>query len=446
MTYIQRIGLTAVFGALLGALVIGSLLVSSEREAAVSYIVQGRDLAGVRAAVEAVGGEITHELGIIKAVGTELTERQVEALREMPNVRRVYANSGVRTSVVDSTSTAAEDGLPLCADLAGSPTVLFDGRKVIWPIVNAGASDAYIESAELRWPVANGELDKLKRDGANFDAFSSPVPGTSYGTIQPGDSDGRINDGDVGELFMEFSNDALADHKEYWIEVRFASGCRLVYAPREDLALGTAAEADSLECTSVAGAPTLKLGGDTLEWEITNSTPEDIYIESVSALWPSGNGNLIELKRDGNHLYRAPTPAPAVYVNDFSPWWEGNDSDARIDHDSHKKLVLKFQNDISADPTAYEMRVFFRNGCHVNYPPPAGALYVGDSDKKARRSYLPALVGASDLHWHGIDGQGVGVAGVAWRLLLLGLLPELVRGVEVWGREGMETAMNNFNR
>ncbi|MBT8397304.1 MAG: aminoacyl-tRNA hydrolase [Gemmatimonadetes bacterium] len=30
--------------------------------------------------------------------------------------------------------------------------------------------------------------------------------------------------------------------------------------------------------------------------------------------------------------------------------------------------------------------------------------------------------------------------------VILGLLPELVRGVEVWGIEGMETAMNNFNR
>jgi hypothetical protein len=30
--------------------------------------------------------------------------------------------------------------------------------------------------------------------------------------------------------------------------------------------------------------------------------------------------------------------------------------------------------------------------------------------------------------------------------VVLGLLPELVRGVEVWGREGMETAMNSFNR
>jgi PTH1 family peptidyl-tRNA hydrolase len=30
--------------------------------------------------------------------------------------------------------------------------------------------------------------------------------------------------------------------------------------------------------------------------------------------------------------------------------------------------------------------------------------------------------------------------------VILGLLPELVRGVEVWGIEGIEAAMNSFNR
>ena len=30
--------------------------------------------------------------------------------------------------------------------------------------------------------------------------------------------------------------------------------------------------------------------------------------------------------------------------------------------------------------------------------------------------------------------------------VILGLLPELVRGVEAWGIEGVETAMNSFNR
>ena len=37
-------------------------------------------------------------------------------------------------------------------------------------------------------------------------------------------------------------------------------------------------------------------------------------------------------------------------------------------------------------------------------------LVSGDSDKRAKRSYISTLVGADDLHWQGIDGQGVGVA------------------------------------
>ena len=30
--------------------------------------------------------------------------------------------------------------------------------------------------------------------------------------------------------------------------------------------------------------------------------------------------------------------------------------------------------------------------------------------------------------------------------MVLGLLPELVKGVEVWGNEGVEVAMDRFNR
>jgi hypothetical protein len=30
--------------------------------------------------------------------------------------------------------------------------------------------------------------------------------------------------------------------------------------------------------------------------------------------------------------------------------------------------------------------------------------------------------------------------------VILGLLPELVKGVEVWGSGGIEAAMNGFNR
>ena len=46
-----------------------------------SYIVQAQSLAMARTSVQQVGGTITHELGIIEAVGAQLTVAQADALR-----------------------------------------------------------------------------------------------------------------------------------------------------------------------------------------------------------------------------------------------------------------------------------------------------------------------------------------------------------------------------
>ena len=54
-------------------------------------IVQGSDLTAAATAVAEVGGQITHRLGIIDAVGADLTPPQVGALAERPEVR-VYPN------------------------------------------------------------------------------------------------------------------------------------------------------------------------------------------------------------------------------------------------------------------------------------------------------------------------------------------------------------------
>ena len=43
-------------------------------------------------AVEAVGGRVTHELGIIRAVGADLTPKQLAALRDHADVRRIFDN------------------------------------------------------------------------------------------------------------------------------------------------------------------------------------------------------------------------------------------------------------------------------------------------------------------------------------------------------------------
>ncbi len=70
--------------------------VSSEK--ARSYIVQGSDMATVSEKVRQVGGEITHELNIINAVGTNLTNTQQQTLKDLDGIKRIYENRQVKSS------------------------------------------------------------------------------------------------------------------------------------------------------------------------------------------------------------------------------------------------------------------------------------------------------------------------------------------------------------
>ncbi|MCP4309320.1 MAG: hypothetical protein GY788_31485, partial [bacterium] len=81
-----------------------------------TYIVQGASLADAKAAVAAVGGEITHELGIIRSVGARLSKTQSVLLAETDGVRRLYSDrtldlsaSSVTHSVADNFDQAAFD-------------------------------------------------------------------------------------------------------------------------------------------------------------------------------------------------------------------------------------------------------------------------------------------------------------------------------------------------
>lgn len=60
-----------------------------------SFIVQGLDLDSARTAVHKVGGTIVRELGIIKAVNARLTDEQMQQVRQLEGIRRVYLDGKV---------------------------------------------------------------------------------------------------------------------------------------------------------------------------------------------------------------------------------------------------------------------------------------------------------------------------------------------------------------
>jgi hypothetical protein len=74
------------------------LLVVGTKPSTSSYIVQGESAQSVAALVQSAGGEVTHELGIIRSVGATLTAAEAASLRIHAGVRRVYGNEAIEVT------------------------------------------------------------------------------------------------------------------------------------------------------------------------------------------------------------------------------------------------------------------------------------------------------------------------------------------------------------
>ncbi len=83
---------------------------AAPEEEAAPFIVQGSDLATVLEAVRRVGGEITHELAVIRAVGARLTESQRAALEALDGITRVWEDRPVSIQAIRPAPDSATAG------------------------------------------------------------------------------------------------------------------------------------------------------------------------------------------------------------------------------------------------------------------------------------------------------------------------------------------------
>jgi hypothetical protein len=88
-----------------------------------SYIVQGKSADSVAAIVQSVGGDITHELGVIRAVGATLTPAQAEALRLHSDVQRLYGNGSIEVAASRKPITRREYSPTACMSPASMAAV-----------------------------------------------------------------------------------------------------------------------------------------------------------------------------------------------------------------------------------------------------------------------------------------------------------------------------------
>jgi hypothetical protein len=125
-------------------------------------------------------------------------------------------------------------------------------------------------------------------------------------------------------------------------------------------------EFGNLQATTCApgdmeGAATLVRTGNTVSWDITNNSDHPLIIESIELSWPSGNGNLIEVRLGGATIYNQVTTPTSVTIHSG---WTGTLADRTIEVDAGgggvhilaartETLEFEFQN-LAGDPTLTE--------------------------------------------------------------------------------------------
>jgi hypothetical protein len=115
-------------------------------------------------------------------------------------------------------------------------------------------------------------------------------------------------------------------------------------------------------------AAALEFSGSEVRWDLTNNGDVDIEIERIFIEWNNSNGNLTEIKRDGDVIHKGEfIPISAVIDSD----WEGDASKRTIKSGDTDTIKFKFDNDVAAQD--YVIIIEFTQGCAVEistYGPP----------------------------------------------------------------------------
>jgi len=178
-------------GMLLGTLGAAEGLAAAGESDMQSFIVQGTDRASVRGAIESLGGQVTHELGVIKALGARLPASQRTALGARPGVGKVFADQFLGTVPEGDVQQASWQSVQTHAVhsqyLMGTGVtvaVLDSGQKASVVVAQASGTHnagSYLDAiSAIDWAIAN-----KNRYGIRVLKLSFNAPPASDGADDP---------------------------------------------------------------------------------------------------------------------------------------------------------------------------------------------------------------------------------------------------------------------
>ena len=137
------------------------------QEEVLSVIIQGSDIAALSAAVQGFGGDVTHELAIINAIGAELTTSQLRALKNTGLVKRIYPDAEAHAAQVEPVSSEPVPSEPVPSEPV--PTEPVSSELVPSDYVPSDYAPDYVPSELI--PSEPPKHLKYKKDKHARDTF-----------------------------------------------------------------------------------------------------------------------------------------------------------------------------------------------------------------------------------------------------------------------------------
>ena len=267
-------------------------------------MLQGNSAADMASLVSAQGGEITHRLEIIGAVGAKLSRQQLDTILESEKVGRYIDD----LALSDQPADAPPDDVS--CQVAGAVEIVQKPGGFSWRLYNKAEAPKRLISLEMRWPSSLGSVKDLRlgKQALSFSQKNSdntPLSLTFESHAKPALQ---------GEQYLEvyFANKPpeTPAQSEYELSLGFGDDCEVSLIP------GYPDNADNFYYSQVAGADALHHHGvrgkgvnvavlDSGLWDHQALTRDSAGNNRVVALYDAirdAEGEAFDESGHGSHL------------------------------------------------------------------------------------------------------------------------------------------------
>lgn len=290
---------------LLPLLLTAAPMLSAASEERLHVMLQGTSASEMAALVKDQGGELTHSLGIINAVGARLSRAQLDAILETGRVDRHIDDLALRDQPIETPPAAAGCRVAGAVEINQAAA-----NRFAWRLYNKGSTPQKLRALELRWPEPLGSARSITLGEQSLPLESSDIEGQTLKLTFTGKAAPGLSGQQELKVAFEHTPQQVPAQSEYDLTLNFGDDCEVSLIP------GYRDNADNYYYSQVSGAEALhrhgvRGGGVTVAvldsglWDHPNLLKDSQGKDRIKARYDAINhseGDVFDESGHGSHL------------------------------------------------------------------------------------------------------------------------------------------------